>query len=228
MILSHYTTQVRTICERYAGPGLSVNQTIQAAIPKVFDFDFPIFDEAYREVLCTKILRHYYTREIGEETVGLWKLRLETALNESMPYYNKLYESAKLEFNPLNDVDVTTTDNRTTVGEGTGTANGSGSSSGKATAYNLYSETPQGGVTGLDSQKYLTTATKDTNENSSTSKSESSSSSKSTTTDEYVRRVTGKAGTGSYAKMLMEYRKSLINVDAMVIESLADLFMLLW
>lgn len=108
--MSKYTTELRFICENYAGltesvGGKGVPEVIQKAIPKVFDFSWPIFDEAYRNVLCTKILKHYYTREIGEETVGLWKLRLDVKLNEIMPYYNKLYESQLLEFNPLYTVD---------------------------------------------------------------------------------------------------------------------------
>lgn len=111
--MSKYTTEVRYICENvlnleHSEGQLSVNQIVQQAAPLIFDFDFPIFDEAYRPTLCTKILKHFYTREIGEETVGLWKLRLDTKLNEIMPYYNKLYLSGVREFNPLFDVDLTT------------------------------------------------------------------------------------------------------------------------
>lgn len=110
--MSKYTTQVRFICETVAGLNesegqTSVKQVIAAAIPSVFDFDFPIFDESYRNVLETKILKHYYTREIGLETVGLWKLKLDTKLNEIMPFYNQLYKSELLEFNPFYDVDLT-------------------------------------------------------------------------------------------------------------------------
>lgn len=130
--MSKYTTQVRFICEAAAGVinsnnVESVDNIIQEAIPSVFDFDFPIFDETYRNVLETKILKHYYTREIGEETVGLWKLRLNTTLNEIMPYYNKLYKSELLEFNPLHDVDYTRTGNRDT--DETGSETGQGTSS---------------------------------------------------------------------------------------------------
>ena len=135
-----------------------------------------------------------------------------------------MYESAKMDFDPLNDVDVTTTDKRTTTGEGSGTANGSSTSN--ATSWNLYAETPQGGLEGVESGKYLTTATKDTNDG--TSSTETSSTSNSTTTDDYVRKVVGKAGASSYSKLIMEYRKAIINVDMMVIEALNDLFMLLW
>lgn len=125
--MSKYTTQVRFICETAAGLSesegqASVNKIISAAIPSVFDFDFPIFDESYRNVLETKILKHYYTREIGLETVGLWKLKLDTKLNEIMPYYNQLYKSELLDFNPFYDVDLTRdhTLNRSEQSEQTG------------------------------------------------------------------------------------------------------------
>lgn len=119
--MSKYTTEVRFICETAAGADESkgysdVSAIIEAAAPKVFAFDFPVFDENYRLPLEIKILRHYYTREISEETVGLWKLRLEDRLNMIMPYYNKLYSSELLQFNPLYDVDVTR--NRTIENEG--------------------------------------------------------------------------------------------------------------
>ena len=110
--MSKYTTEVRFICETAAGLDtsegyLSVNQIVKAALPSVFDFDFPIFDESYRPLLETKILKHFYTREIGLETVGLWKLKLDTKLNEIMPFYNQLYKSELIEFNPMYDVDLT-------------------------------------------------------------------------------------------------------------------------
>lgn len=72
-----YTTLVRNIVEEKAGLTssegyASVNDLITKAVPLIFDFDFPIFDERYRNVLCSKILKHYYMREIGTETYGLW------------------------------------------------------------------------------------------------------------------------------------------------------------
>lgn len=122
VLMSKYTTEVRYICEHFSGLSESVGyndveQVIKNCLTKVFDFNFPIFDESYRQVLETKILRHYYTREIGLETVGLWKLKLNTKLNEIMPFYNQLYKSELIEFNPLYDVELT----RERKIEGTGT-----------------------------------------------------------------------------------------------------------
>lgn len=113
--MSKYTTEIRFLCESlYDGEshGFSdVEQIIEETAPRIFDFAFPIFDEDYRLTLECKILRHYYTREISEETVGLWKLRLADKLNLIMPYYNKLYESELLNFNPFIDVDIKTAHN---------------------------------------------------------------------------------------------------------------------
>lgn len=108
--MSKFTTEVRYICEKEAGLDESVgyddvNEVVKASHAKVIG-EYPIFDEAYREVLDCKILKHYYTREICEETVGLWKLRLNNRMNEIMPFYNKMYASELLSFNPFYDVDL--------------------------------------------------------------------------------------------------------------------------
>lgn len=114
--MAKYTTSVRTICEFNAGYDGSVgyndvNDVIEKARQKIFNFNYPIFDQSYKALLEAKILKHYYTREIGLETVGLWKLKLDTKMNEIMPYYNQLYESTLLEFNPLYDVELERTHN---------------------------------------------------------------------------------------------------------------------
>ena len=118
--MSKYTTEVRWICEqaynnaRQSDGSLpdvniaSISQIVKKAIDVIFDKDedeFPIYDEEHRNELCSKIIKHYYTREIGAETFGLWKLWLNNRMREIMPYYNQLYESADIKYNPLYDVD---------------------------------------------------------------------------------------------------------------------------
>ena len=129
--MSNYTTELRFVCETLAGYNMSqgygkVSDVIDKSWDKIFDFHFPIFDNSYKEALCKKIIMHYYTREIGFETVGLWKLKLETKMNEIMPYYNKLYESETYKFNPLYDMDYT----KTHEGEDSGTSEDSSSHTG--------------------------------------------------------------------------------------------------
>lgn len=206
--MSVYTTQVRFICEAEAGLKKSVgyddvNTVIQNAIPKIFNFSWPIFDESYRNVLETKILKHYYTREIGLETYGLWKLKLDTKLNEIMPYYNQLYKSALLEFNPLYDVDITR--NHTGKKTGTEALKGNVDINGQVlvdihgnvnttddntvanttTSENIdkFSATPQGAIDNLRNEKYLTNArmVNDTNTSNGTTTGKTDTSTDSTT-----------------------------------------------
>ena len=119
--MSDYTTQIRFICESKSGLTESVGfsgimEAIENSVNSIFNFDWPIFDEAYRVPLEVKILRHFYTREIGEETFGLWQLRLCDRLNVIMPYYNQLYKSELIKFNPMYDVDLTTEHERANDG----------------------------------------------------------------------------------------------------------------
>ncbi len=130
--MSKYTTEVRYICENYASLNQSkgyndIETILDNSWDKVFDFPFPMFSEEYREDLCKKILRHYYTREICEETVGLWKLRLNSRMNEIMPYYNKLYNSELISIEPLINTRLNTT--RANTKGGTDTINTSGTTS---------------------------------------------------------------------------------------------------
>ena len=206
--MSKYTTQVRFICESYAGLQESVgaddvNTIVALAAPKIF-MDFPIWDEGYRLTLETKILKHFYLREIAHETVCLWRLRLDTYMNELMPVYNKMYAAVSQEFNPLFDVDIT----RTHDGTSTDSTNSSGNS------VNKYSETPQGSIQNVLDGKYLTTA----QANNATSNSNGNS------TAQYVEKVTGKQGTGSYSKLLREYIDKLVNVDMRLMAELEPLF----
>lgn len=110
--MSNYTTQLRNICEMYTSKKRegfdNIVEIISQSAPKIFDFDYPIFDRSYKHALECKIITHFYTREICEETVGLWKLRLKAKMNEIMPYYNQLYESTLFKYNPFYDVDYIT------------------------------------------------------------------------------------------------------------------------
>ena len=92
--MSKYTTEVRYICESYAGLEDSVgydsiDEVIEKSYLKIFQNDkIPMFkgeENAHRALLLKKILLHYYSREIGYETVGLWKLKLNQKLREILP-----------------------------------------------------------------------------------------------------------------------------------------------
>lgn len=348
--MSTYTTEVRYICESKSGftPDelnfKTVDEIIAASRSNVFNFDFPVYDESFRSVLESTILLHFYTREIGAETVGLWQLYLCRKLRELMPYYNKLFESALLDFNPFHDVDYTRThegeatgdkvgthantvgttghsateatgteaestsgtthtensdtrtDNTTNSGTKDGTRNGTKTThdthSKEGTTRDYYSDTPMTkveGVNGIPTDSgsetlaynyYLTNyrriANQESGENngsetqSETTAEETAGTSRTTSngsaegdgttagtrnlstgdnsetnttsstndngrnteeftnTDEYIEHITGKMGTASYSAMLKEYRETIINYMAMLLNDLEPLFMNIW
>lgn len=127
--MSMYTTELRYICETMTDEPLEnfdnlkgvrrIDAIIDSSKGNIFDFDYPIFDEAYRGILEKKIIRHYYTREIGAETFGLFQLYLSDKMNEIMPYYNQLYASELLSknINPLTNSGYYQTDNTNHMGE---------------------------------------------------------------------------------------------------------------
>ena len=275
--MSKYTTEVRFICEHYAGLTESVGyndirNVIRLSRDKVFDFPYPIFDEDYRSVLETKILMHYYTREIALETAGLWKHFLDFRMNEIMPYYNKLYESELLEFNPFFTVDLTkdyTKQNDGTIKD-TGTEKDNQNSTKNSTRndtittsgadghtgtdsysqWDVYSDTPQGALTNVDNNTYLTNARKimrngnDAWTNTYGKAITENESYKDTGTmngtrtkdnkqeldnlESYLEHLRGKTPGVSYSKLLTEYRDTILNIDLQIINDLKDLFFNLW
>ena len=234
--MSKYTTEVRFICETLSGlkesQGINkVEEIIEKARPLLFDFEYPIFDTEYKKTLETKILKHYYTREIGEETVGLWKLRLNSLMNEIMPYYNKLYESELIKFDPFmthkmrtehkgSDFDITE-------------AHDSNNGTSNTIGYNLYSDTPQGGLNGLDGIEegggnktyYLTNATKTIDSNASDTRGDSNG--RRDGENEYWTTVEGFSGANA-SDLLLKLRKTFLNIDRDIINDLDVLFMQLW
>lgn len=90
--MSKYTTQLRYLQESGYDIGLK---------------EYPLFDETYREHLNKKIIAHYMFYEIGFETPEMFKVYLNNRMNEIMPYYNQLYLSEDIKFDPLENVNKT-------------------------------------------------------------------------------------------------------------------------
>ena len=70
--------------------------------------DYPIFKSEYRDILNKKITDHYWFYEIGHETHFMFARQMRTKMNEIMPYYNQLYETELIKFDPFMTMQVTT------------------------------------------------------------------------------------------------------------------------
>ena len=112
--MSKYTTELRFMLETQAnltesGSASSVNTVIEGTREWLFNFSYPSSEltSSEKSHLEAHIMRHYYTREIGFETFGLFKMKLESKLWDIMPRYEQLYalEHRNLDF--FSDVNYT-------------------------------------------------------------------------------------------------------------------------
>lgn len=231
--MSKYTTEVKTICESLCGlPSVigadKIDQIIELARVKIFDFNYPTFTPEHKIILETKILKHYYFREIGVETFGQWKYKLNMKLNEIMPLYVKLYESETLDFNPLTNTSITR------VGKNTGITNenmnetNQSNTSGSNVDRNKFSDTPQGSLENVEDGQYLTNYTVDESNNASANTTSITSGKTGNSEIDNTETVTGKDSAQSYSSLLIEFRDTFLNIDMKVIEELELLFMQLW
>ena len=85
----------------------SKQEIIDYAMPKLFDFNYPLYDEKLKDEFQRQFINHFYMREIGSETRALFKLRLEDYLVLSYPKWQKLYNTFE-EINPFLNYDVKT------------------------------------------------------------------------------------------------------------------------
>lgn len=231
--MSSYTTQIRYICESLAGYEhgkgyMSIDDVIDKSWDKIFPPSFVTFTPEYRPILAKKILKHYYTREIGSETFGLFQLRLDAKLSLIMPYYNKLYKAFDKDYDILSDTDVIITHNKENSGDNNANSSGNSKNEYEGQDINRHSNTPQGGLDGIKSDRYLSSADITDNKNININTNALKSSSNFYTTEDYAQHIMGKRGGMTYAYMVNEYAEKLKNIDRMVISELNDLFMQVW
>jgi hypothetical protein len=242
--MSKYTTELRFICETYAdldqSKGYSdVEDIIESSRSKIFDFPYEIFDEEYRPVLEHKILRHFYTREIGQETVGLFKLQLSQKMNDIMPYYNQLYKSALLEIDPLTDVNYersgseSMSTSESTLSSLSTSEMYSESEFHSNSMWDMYQETPQNQLNGVANLEYLTNATLDKDHGNSEGRHNNDILSTGrgitdrTDLKRYLEKFKGYRNNNP-SKLLNDYRETFLNIDLMIIGELEKLFFQLW
>lgn len=222
--------QVRFICEStLQNKGidistLTVDEIIEQSMNDVFNFSFPVFDENYRGILLHNIIRHFYTQEIGAETVGRWQLFLNDRMNMIMPKYNKLYESETYKLDPLSNSSEIEKFKRDTSGTSSSNTTSETTRTGQGSNQNIYSDTPQGKLSGLD---YATSLNEDTSTSTEKGQGMSNDTQNVSNLETYIRERVGLSNT-SVASMLDEFMQKFKAIDLMICNELQDMFMLIW
>lgn len=178
--------------------------------------------------LAKKIVDHYYMREIGFETPGLFANRVKARMQEIMEDYLPVIYSNSIQFDPLVNVDFTETFQREVESESQNNGTSNSSSNSSSSGLNVNSDTPQGQISKSEilQGKYA----------SNTSASETGSEVQDTTStqnngtanqlENYTKKTKGNSGVSATAQALIkQYRDIIRAVDREIIEELNDMFM---
>lgn len=223
--MAKYTIQVKTIVESLSGRtesvGLSsLDEAIELARTKIFDFEYPFYDPLQKADFERWIIESIIMDEINYETYGLWHLKLRTWMKTNMDYYSKMFKSLDSIIDPFINYNLT----RTTQGNEKGLNVGNNESTSSSIGWNMFSDTPQGSIEGLENGDYLTNATKDSNEGTSNSTSTTTFTNNTTGNET----ITGFSNI-TYSRMLKEYRESFASIKQIFIKDFkSKLTLKLW
>lgn len=205
--MSRYTTELRLIAQ---------NTSIEEVRSWFMDYELEdylteeeiaVIEERgtwSKEKLAELIVDHYWMREIGLETVALFKHQVKVVMREIMEEKLPLIYSASLKYDPLVNVDFTETYESENAQDG------------NADGLNVNSDTPQGQISkaGILAGNYA----------SSTGASEGTSHTEGT--QSYTRTQKGNSGSLTTAQALVrDYRKNIIMINRDIVKDLANLFM---
>lgn len=173
-----------------------------------------------KEKLASQIVDAYYLREIGFETIGMFKHYVKNTMNEIMGTQAQLLYSASLQYNPLINVDYTETYTREIKDNGQINATNNTNSSGLT----INSDTPQGQINKEAILEGQFASSTQGGETSSTGNNQTTSN--TTSNEGSTKHVSGNQGiTASYQKMIEQYRDIIVSINNNIIKELNILFM---
>jgi len=181
---------------------------------------YPIFDEAHRVVLNGKIIQHFWNREIGMETISMFRQQLRRRMNEIMPYWNQQYVATQKQFDPLKTMSIKTVSG--TEANGTVTGSGESNSTSDAKSRAVSSTFPQGQLS--DNGDYADAA----QDNISNTTAAGSTAETQTTANTGSVDSETSGYNGNPAILIAEWRATMVNTDMDVIAQLETLFMGIW
>ena len=177
-----------------------------------------------KDNLAKKIVDHYYMREIGFETIGLFVHYAKITMQELMEEYLPLIYSSAIQYDPLVNVDYTESFERIKQMSNSGMSGSNSSSS--ASSLGVNSDTPQGQISKQSILNGTYATSTGANENESSVSSESTNQTNGNENENYSKRVKGNSGVSATAqKMIEQYRNNIRAIDREIIEKLGILFM---
>lgn len=101
----------------------SWEERVEDTANNLFNFNFPWYnDNADKSLDLFKkmFVENHFTDEIGFETLGLFKMKMQSVFYEKIPYYTDLYKALHIEYDPLLNSDMHRIDDGTNNTNSTG------------------------------------------------------------------------------------------------------------
>lgn len=185
-----------------------------------------------KEQLETRIINHFYTREIGTDAIGQFIMFAKDKMAEIMETYVPLIYTASIKFDPLINVDFTETYSGLTSNTENGTTSGNSTSSSSTnnSGLTVSSDTPQGQISKAaileGSYASSTGANESTGSVNDTSSNSGTSSSSGSGTQSYTKKTKGNSGVSATAQKMIEQTRDLIRaINTEIVYELEPLFM---
>lgn len=179
---------------------------------------------AHKKILDGLIIDHYWNHEIGQETISMFQHAMRRKMNEIMPYYNQLYASELIKFDPMHTINIHTLADKTedqNVTANSDTVSDTAHTSGSRT---VQSELPQTMLAG--NADYATSAADSNSTGTGTATGVESKESESLTKANADTQVTGYQAYP--ANLLNQFRATFLNIDMAIITELDELFIQIW
>lgn len=169
-----------------------------------------------KDKLAKRIIDHYFTREVGTDAIGQFRLFVKDKMNEVMETYAPLIYSASIEYDPLVNVNFTETYSGNTVNSS------QSNSQSKGSGLTVNSDTPQGQISKSQILQGRYASSTGANETDNTVNDESSNKGQET----YTKTTKGNSGVTATAQALIrQYRDAIRALDTEIIYELEPLFM---
>lgn len=147
--MSKYTTELRFI--------------VESGFP-LFAFDYPFYDEAKKEEFQSRFIKHFFFHEIGQETAEQFKHFLEVKFNEVLPYYNEMFRTAQIEYDPLKTIEFYEEHTRITEGQTSASGTGTQTATDNENVTREVSANGETSTTATDESESATEKTETTND----------------------------------------------------------------
>lgn len=229
--MAKYSMELRNVCNYYTREEVEKWFSDYVLTDFLTQEEIEVIEKAgiwNKEKLARKIVNHYFMREIGFETVSLFKHYVKISMEELMEEKLPLIYSIAIKYDPLVNVDFTETFERNQDNEAENRGESNSNSNSNSENLTITNNTPQTRIQrqNLDSGIYASNVGQNDNNSNINDNTITESFGTSNSKENYIKKVKGNSGVSATAqKMVEQFRQNIIAIDRDIIKELNSLFM---